>query len=69
MHIGISNGAAMEQTIGKVQSTEVWKKKGIPWHTKAGSVVCTHIYSGKSANQIVRLVLSPYFFDQLVEFY
>ena len=50
LHIGICNGAAMEEAIWKGQSTRVWKKKGIAWHIDASSVVC--VLSHSTANPI-----------------
>ena len=56
INIGICSGAAMEEAIGKDQSICVRKKKAIARHIDASSVVWTLTYSGKQANQIVRLV-------------
>ena len=50
IHIGICNGAAMEEAIWKSQSTGVWQKKGIAWHIDASILVCTFIYNDKLAN-------------------
>ena len=54
-HIGIGNGAAMEEAIWKGQSTGVWKKKALR-DTLTWAAVCGLIYNGKLANQTARLV-------------
>lgn len=56
IHIGVSKGAAMEEAIWKDQSTRVWKKESIRWHSDASSEAWTLLYNGKLANQIAKLV-------------
>ena len=56
IHIGVSKGAAMEEAIWKDQSTRVWKKESIRWHSDASSVAWTLLHNSKLANQIAKLV-------------